>query len=243
VSKDYYTRLEQGRQAAPSGAVLEALAAALQLDGAERLHLYGLARTAAAPAGKAGRGVQAVRPVTYRLMELLAEAPAILLGRRTDILAVNDAARAVFTNFSALPARERNAAHWILLDPDARPIQRRTVAGWHSSSTAIWAADNPCRDSSTITARAAWRHGPRGPARNRAGGDRVRDQRRGQAPGGDRGTAHHGRGLAGQVGAGGGGRAARRNGIRGTRGTGQPARWQLATLEQHERRTGQRPAR
>jgi transcriptional regulator with XRE-family HTH domain len=29
VSKDYYTRLEQGRQVAPSGAVLEALAAAL----------------------------------------------------------------------------------------------------------------------------------------------------------------------------------------------------------------------
>jgi len=52
--------------------------------------------------------VQAVRPATYRLMELLAEAPAILLGRRTDILAVNDAARAVFTNFTALPARERN---------------------------------------------------------------------------------------------------------------------------------------
>ena len=52
--------------------------------------------------------MQAVRPATYRLMELLAEAPAILLGRRTDILAVNDAARAVFTNFTALPARERN---------------------------------------------------------------------------------------------------------------------------------------
>jgi len=55
--------------------------------------------------------VRAVRPATYRLMELLAEAPAILLGRRTDILAVNDGedvARAVFTNFTALPARERN---------------------------------------------------------------------------------------------------------------------------------------
>ena len=66
------------------------------------------ARTAAAPVGEAGRDVQAVRPATYRLMELLAEAPAILLGRRTDILAVNDAARAMFTNFTALPARERN---------------------------------------------------------------------------------------------------------------------------------------
>lgn len=122
VSMDYYTRLEQGRQAAPSGPVLEALASALKLDGAERTHLYGLARTAAAPAAPAGRTVQAVRPSTYRLMELLAEAPTILLGRRTDILAVNDAARAVFTNFTALPARERNAARWTLLDEDARRV-------------------------------------------------------------------------------------------------------------------------
>jgi transcriptional regulator with XRE-family HTH domain len=124
VSKDYYTRLEQGRQAAPSGAVLEALASALKLDGAERIHLYGLAHTAAAPAVPAGRAVQAVRPGTYRLMELLEEAPAILLGRRTGILAVNDAARAVFTNFTALPARERNAARWALLDEDARRVHR-----------------------------------------------------------------------------------------------------------------------
>jgi transcriptional regulator with XRE-family HTH domain len=122
VSKDYYARLEQGRQAAPSGPVLEALASALRLDGAERVHLYGLAHAAAAPAAPAGRAVQAVRPGTYRLMELLEEAPAILLGRRTDILAVNDAARAVFTNFTALPARERNAARWVLLDAQARRV-------------------------------------------------------------------------------------------------------------------------
>ena len=49
-----------------------------------------------------------------------------------------------------------------------RPIQRRTVAGWHSSSPAICAADNPCSDSSTITARAACRHRPRRSARNRS---------------------------------------------------------------------------
>jgi hypothetical protein len=49
-----------------------------------------------------------------------------------------------------------------------RPIQRRTVAGWHSSSTAIRAAGNPCSDSSTITARAACRHWPRRSVRNRS---------------------------------------------------------------------------
>jgi hypothetical protein len=39
-----------------------------------------------------------------------------------------------------------------------RMIRRRTVAGWQSSSSAIWDGGNPCSDSSTITARAACRH-------------------------------------------------------------------------------------
>jgi hypothetical protein len=42
-----------------------------------------------------------------------------------------------------------------------RLIQRRTVAGWHSSSLAICDAGNPCTDSSTISARPACRHGLR----------------------------------------------------------------------------------
>jgi hypothetical protein len=41
-----------------------------------------------------------------------------------------------------------------------RPIQRRTVAGWQSSSSAIWDGGKPCADSRTITARVACRHRP-----------------------------------------------------------------------------------
>jgi hypothetical protein len=55
-------------------------------------------------------------------MQLLRTAPAILLGRRTDILAVNDAARRVFTDFQALSARERNATRWVVLDKQARQL-------------------------------------------------------------------------------------------------------------------------
>src|SRR6266571_4793448 len=68
---------------------------------------------------------------------------------------------------SGRPHRGRSASPAIppLLN---RPIQRRTVAGWHSSSTAIWAAGNPCSDSSTITARDACRHWPRRSARSRS---------------------------------------------------------------------------
>jgi hypothetical protein len=47
-----------------------------------------------------------------------------------------------------------------------RPIQRRTVAGWQSSSSAIWDGANPCSDSSTITARAACRQRPCNSARS-----------------------------------------------------------------------------
>jgi hypothetical protein len=46
VSVDYYTRLERGHLGGVSEAVLDALARALQLDEAERGHLFDLARAA-----------------------------------------------------------------------------------------------------------------------------------------------------------------------------------------------------
>src|SRR3954453_3877046 len=46
VSVDYYTRLERGRLSGVSQTRPEALARALELDDAERAHLFDLARTA-----------------------------------------------------------------------------------------------------------------------------------------------------------------------------------------------------
>ena len=46
MSTDYYTRLERGNLAGVSESVLEALAGALQLDEAERTHLFDLADAA-----------------------------------------------------------------------------------------------------------------------------------------------------------------------------------------------------
>ena len=46
VSPDYYTRLERGNLSGVSDSVLDAIARALQLDDAERSHLYDLARAA-----------------------------------------------------------------------------------------------------------------------------------------------------------------------------------------------------
>ena len=44
VSVDYYVRMERGSLAGASESVLDAIASALQLDEAERDHLYALAR-------------------------------------------------------------------------------------------------------------------------------------------------------------------------------------------------------
>lgn len=49
VSIDYYIRLERGNLSGVSESVLEALTRALQLDEAEREHLFDLARARACP--------------------------------------------------------------------------------------------------------------------------------------------------------------------------------------------------
>jgi transcriptional regulator with XRE-family HTH domain len=55
VSADYYTRLGKGNLSGVSDSVLGAVAGALQLDEAERLHLLDLARAASTSPARAAR--------------------------------------------------------------------------------------------------------------------------------------------------------------------------------------------
>jgi transcriptional regulator with XRE-family HTH domain len=124
VSVDYYVKLEQGtRRITPSGNVLNALADVLGLDDLEREHMYDLARLDNRPRAARESAVQTVRPGTFRLMESFIGLPAILVGRRTDVLAANPMARLLIDDFPALPARERNAVRWALLGERVRDIQ------------------------------------------------------------------------------------------------------------------------
>ncbi|MFF3442403.1 helix-turn-helix domain-containing protein [Streptosporangium sp. NPDC002721] len=118
VSTEYYTRLEQGRAGTPSPKVMETLAHALQLDLAEREYLGGLLARPA-PAGRT-LAPQRVRPGLHLMLQTLEHVPAFILGRRTDVLASNRLARAVLTDFEALPAPRRNLSRFYLLDPEAR---------------------------------------------------------------------------------------------------------------------------
>ncbi|MEU9886723.1 helix-turn-helix transcriptional regulator [Sphaerisporangium sp. NPDC051011] len=122
VSTDYYARLEQGRRITPSAAVVEAIGRALGLDAAGRAHLEDLIGLPAAPAQRRSRSAQRVRPGLYQLLDSLDGEPALVLGRRTDILATNRMAKALFADFDRLPAKQRNYARWMFLDEDARSL-------------------------------------------------------------------------------------------------------------------------
>ncbi|WNE98217.1 helix-turn-helix transcriptional regulator [Streptomyces luomodiensis] len=122
VSTDYYARLEQGRRIVPSPSVLEALGRALELDAAGQTHLEDLIGAASRPQRPRPRAVQRVRPGLRQLLDALDGEPAMILGRRTDVLATNRMARALFADFDARPPAERNYARWMLLDEDARAL-------------------------------------------------------------------------------------------------------------------------
>jgi len=122
VSTDYYTRLEQGRPIIPSTQVIEAIGRALDLDRAERIHLRDLFALSGSPRRRAHTHAQRVRPGLHQLLDALDAQPALILGRRTDVLAANAMACALFTDFPRMPARERNYARWILLSDDAREL-------------------------------------------------------------------------------------------------------------------------
>ncbi|MCT2593006.1 helix-turn-helix transcriptional regulator [Streptomyces sp. N2-109] len=105
VSTSYYERLEQARAPHPSPQVLATLGTALRLTAAEREHLARLA-------GQAPPGTDAERapvPADARLLlDRLGPIPAYLADERQDILAWNDAAAALITDFGQLSAEERN---------------------------------------------------------------------------------------------------------------------------------------
>ncbi|MDQ1007825.1 transcriptional regulator with XRE-family HTH domain [Streptomyces sp. V4I23] len=122
VSVDYYVRLERGRTQGVSETVLEAVARALQLDEAERAHLFDLTQpTTARTRRKRPLAPQRVHPVLYRTLDSLS-VPAVVQGRRTDVLAANRLAYALYTDFEARPRRERNFARFVFLDEAARTL-------------------------------------------------------------------------------------------------------------------------
>ncbi|MFF7214731.1 helix-turn-helix domain-containing protein [Streptomyces sp. NPDC008238] len=121
VSVAYYTRLEQGNSHNVSTDVLGSIARALRLTDAEYAHLTHLAKPKAYKKKPATRQPQA-RSALWQLLDSLEGVPAYLVGRRSDILAWNRAAAALFGDWSELPASERNWARLVFLRPEYRDL-------------------------------------------------------------------------------------------------------------------------
>ncbi|MFE9455119.1 helix-turn-helix transcriptional regulator [Streptomyces sp. NPDC006739] len=121
VSVGYYTRLEQGNGQHVSAEVLDAIARALRLSDAEHAHLTHLAKPKQRKKKPAGH-TQQVRGPLRMLLDTMEGGPAILVGRRSDILAWNRMAAAVFGDWAELPEHERNWARLVFLRPEYRDL-------------------------------------------------------------------------------------------------------------------------
>jgi transcriptional regulator with XRE-family HTH domain len=127
MSVDYYTRLEQGRLQA-SASILAVLARALRLDEDQQAYMYRLAGKA--PVKPRRRRPQRVTPAMRRLLDQLSEAPAMVLGRRLDILAWNARATALYTDFAQFPETHRNYVRLLFTDPVVRGLH----ADWENAA-------------------------------------------------------------------------------------------------------------
>jgi transcriptional regulator with XRE-family HTH domain len=127
VSVDYYTRLERGNLSGVSDSVLEAVARALQLDEAERVHLFDMARaanTSAANARTRRPRAPRLRAEVRRLLDAMTMVPAYVRNGRLDVLGANTLGRAVFAPLFDTAAATPNIARFMFLDAAAPAFYR-----------------------------------------------------------------------------------------------------------------------
>lgn len=125
VSVEYYSKLERGAIGGVSASVLDALARALQLDDADRAHLFHLAHAAdGTSAGMRPRRRPSPkwtpRPALEWVLDGIAP-PAIIRNARMDLLACNHLGRAMHASVYDSPAAgdPPNFARYTFLDDDS----------------------------------------------------------------------------------------------------------------------------
>ncbi|MFD3942103.1 helix-turn-helix domain-containing protein [Streptomyces sp. NPDC058579] len=138
VSASYYTRLEQGQSQGASPDVLDAIARALRLDESERLHLHDLAQADRHRPRNRRPAPERVTEATRQLLEVMDDVPAIVLGRRSDVLAWNRLGHALFAGHldpdaPQSPGGRPNMARLVFLDPHTREL----YADWPSKAKAV----------------------------------------------------------------------------------------------------------
>ncbi len=138
VSSTYYTRLEQGQNINASEAVLESLAKALALTPAERAHLFNLARPGKTDS-RMVRQHDCARPGARRMIQSMHDIPALIMGRRTEVLGWNSLGHLLVASHLPFDGPDRldcrpNLTEMLFLD---QPTRRLYPQWSHEASRAV----------------------------------------------------------------------------------------------------------
>lgn len=125
VSIEYYARLERGSLGGVSASVLDAIARALQLDDAERAHLFHLAQAADGTSEmlrprRRSRRVWTPSPALSWVLDTITGGPVIVRNGRMDLLATNPLGHAMHASmYERSPGQVPNFARYTFLDEDS----------------------------------------------------------------------------------------------------------------------------
>jgi transcriptional regulator with XRE-family HTH domain len=119
MSVDYYSRIEQQRGPMPSEQMLAALARGLNLSPSEREHLFALGGHSAP---RRALRDERVSPAMRRIVERLADTPAIVLSRFGESLLQTRGAVALFGDYSRFSGMSRYLVYRWFTDPTQRAV-------------------------------------------------------------------------------------------------------------------------
>lgn len=119
ISVDYYTRLERGNLNGVSDSVLNSVATVLQLDEAERTHLFDLVKVRQGPRRTPRRAVT-IRPSVQQILDAMVGVPAWVSNDRLDVLATNALSAELYRDAIDDAQGQANLARFVFLDHRAQ---------------------------------------------------------------------------------------------------------------------------
>jgi transcriptional regulator with XRE-family HTH domain len=159
VSVEYYAKLERGALAGVSAGVLDAIACALQLDDAERAHLFDLAQAADGSSALVRPRRRAAKPWSPRpslqwTLDAVTDGPAFVRNGRMDLLAANRLARVFYADVYADPQQPPTSPG----SPSSTSAPAGSTRTGTSSPTSPWpsCAPRPAATPTTRTSRTWW---------------------------------------------------------------------------------------
>jgi transcriptional regulator with XRE-family HTH domain len=125
ISVEYLTRLEQGRDRRPSTQVVAAIADALRLDSGDRMHLHQLVALSQGTELVCAGGCPGEPDVPAGLvavLDRLEPTPAVLVGRRTELMAWTDGFDRLVRPLGMLDGDRPDLLRYAFTDPRARDV-------------------------------------------------------------------------------------------------------------------------